>query len=246
MKANHGLNQVSKVYGISKPTLKRHISNVNKFAKGNIIKRGRSTTLPVAIEKELVEHIHQLEGMLFGLTRKDIRRLAFQIAEINGLPHSFSRKEGMAGKDWFTSFVNRYNLSLRHPEATSLARSSGFNKASVNSFFNKLESVIEEYNLDALRIYNCDETGLSTVQKKQQKVVCQTGRHRVGKVTSAERGLNTTAIFCVNAAGNHNPIMLIYKRKRMKDELLNDAPPGTISCCNESGWMNNETFSKWI
>lgn len=246
LRHNRGLNEVSRLYGISKPTLKRHTNNVNKVAKGDVMKRGRTTVLPDALEKELVEHISQLEGMLFGMTRNDIRRLAFQIAETNNLPHNFNKKEGMAGKDWFTAFMKRHNLSLRQPQATSLARSSGFNKASVNRFFDKLETLIKEHKLDALRIFNCDETGLSTVQKKQQKVVCQTGRHQVGKITSAERGINTTAIFCANAAGNHIPPMLIYKRKRMKEELLDGAPPGTISFCNDSGWMTNESFSSWM
>ena len=51
---------------ISKPTLKIHISSVNKFAKGDIIKRGRYTTFPTTIEKELIEHINQLEGILLS------------------------------------------------------------------------------------------------------------------------------------------------------------------------------------
>ncbi|KAK6993607.1 tigger transposable element-derived protein 6 [Biomphalaria glabrata] len=148
------------------------------------------TVLPAELENELVSHINQLEGMLFGLTRNDIRCLAYQIAEKNGLSHRFNKTEGMAGKDWFRDFKKRHNLSLRQPEATSLARSTGLNKIAVNRFFDKLESIITENKLDALRIFNTDETALSTVQKKQQKVVSLTGRHQVGKLTSAERVIN--------------------------------------------------------
>ncbi|KAK6998413.1 tigger transposable element-derived protein 6 [Biomphalaria glabrata] len=127
------------------------------------------TVLPAELENELVSHINQLEGMLFGLTRNDIRCLAYQIAEKKGLSHRFNKTEGMAGKDWFRDFKKRHNLSLRQPEATSLARSTGFNKIAVNRFFDKLESIITENKLDALRIFNTDETALSTVQKKTAK-----------------------------------------------------------------------------
>ncbi|XP_055863191.1 uncharacterized protein LOC129922189 [Biomphalaria glabrata] len=246
LRNKYGLNEVSRLYGIPKPTLKRHLDGKNKFANGNVVQRGRMTVLPAELENELVSHINQLEGMLFGLTRNDIRCLAYQIAEKNGLSHRFNKTEGMAGKDWFRDFKKRHNLSLRQPEATSLARSTGFNKIAVNRFFDKLESIITENKLDALRIFNTDETALSTVQKKQQKVVSLTGRHQVGKLTSAERGLTTTAIFCANAAGNAIPPMLVYKRKRMKGELLDGAPPGTIAVCNESGWMTADSFSEWM
>ncbi|KAK6959556.1 jerky protein [Biomphalaria glabrata] len=188
LRNKYGLNEVSRLYGIPKPTLKRHLDGKNKFANGNVVQR-----------------------------------------------------EGMAGKDWFRDFKKRHNLSLRQPEATFLARSTGFNKIAVNRFFDKLESIITENKLDALRIFNTDETALSTVQKKQQKVVSLTGRHQVGKLTSAERGLTTTAIFCANAAGNAIPPMLVLKRK-----LLDGAPPGTIAVCNESGWMTADSFSEWM
>ncbi|KAK6979131.1 tigger transposable element-derived protein 6 [Biomphalaria glabrata] len=81
LRNKYGLNEVSRLYGIPKPTLKRHLDGKNKFANGNVVQRGRMTVLPAELENELVSHINQLEGMLFGLTRNDIRCLAYQIAE---------------------------------------------------------------------------------------------------------------------------------------------------------------------
>ncbi|CAM1330499.1 Uncharacterised protein r2_g3954 [Pycnogonum litorale] len=42
------------------------------------------------------------------------------------------------------------------------------------------------------------------------------------------------------------PPMLIFPRKRMKDELKVNAPPGTIFACQENGWMNIEIFCQWL
>lgn len=143
------------------------------------------------------------------------------------------------------------NLSLRQPRATSMSRATGFNKPAVadaDDFFSKLEAIIDKHDIkDAQRIYNMDETGLSTVQKKTRKVLALKGKRQVGAITSGERGVTTTAVCCANAAGNFVPPLIIFKRKRAKDELRDGAPPGTIFAFNpDSGYINKEIFNLWL
>ncbi|KAK9681309.1 DDE superfamily endonuclease [Popillia japonica] len=42
------------------------------------------------------------------------------------------------------------------------------------------------------------------------------------------------------------PPMVIFCRKRMKAELMDGAPPGTIFGCNDSGWMKLDLFEQWF
>ena len=67
----------------------------------------------------------------------------------------------MAGKDWFTSFMERSgSLSLRRPEATSQQRLSSFNQTNVNLFHQNLKTVLDRHQFQAKDIWNIDETGI--------------------------------------------------------------------------------------
>lgn len=57
----------------------------------------RHTTFDEDMEKELVTYLKDMESRLFGLTTRDVRCLAFQLAERNKLDHYFNKDTGMAG-----------------------------------------------------------------------------------------------------------------------------------------------------
>ena len=99
-------------------------------------------------------------------------KLVYDVAEKNDIPHGFNRVSKMAGKTWYRKFMLRHpEISLRQPEATSVARASGFSNEAVGRYFTLLEKIIDEHKLTAMRIYNMDESGISVVQKSCQKVI---------------------------------------------------------------------------
>jgi hypothetical protein len=61
------------------------------------------------------------------MTINDCRKLAYEVAEENGLKHVFNIDLKMADKKWNYNLMKRHpNLSLRQPENISMARAKGF------------------------------------------------------------------------------------------------------------------------
>jgi hypothetical protein len=241
-----GLNATARTFGVPKATIKRHLSGSNKIARGDVKHLGRNTDLPPDVEDQLAKHVLDMEAMFYGFSTKCLRKLAFQIADINKIHHRFSIEKQQAGKEWLSGFLRRHpEISVRSPQATSLARASGFNRQRVNSFFDVLEKLVEEYGITADRIYNTDEKGLTAVQKPG-KILAKKGKAQVGSITSAEKGANVTFVCCMSASGHFIPPLAVFPRKRMNPQLQDGAPPGTLFKCQENGWMTVELFGDWM
>ncbi|XP_039281652.1 uncharacterized protein LOC120350826 [Nilaparvata lugens] len=241
-----GWLKAAKTFGVPQATLRRRVEGgKNKIFKG--VKKGLGRyqpTFDVATEKELLEHIKLLESRGFGLSASDVRKLAFQIAEKNGIPNRFNCEKEAAGCDWLLGFRRRNpGISLRKPEGTSFSRASGFNQKSVKSFFNTYESVLGSMNISANRIYNLDESALSTVHDPS-KVFATTGKKQVGTITSGERGSHVSVVCTMSATGHYIPPVFIFARKNFKNELIDSAPTGSIGLVQKKGWMTGELFVK--
>jgi len=172
----------------------------------------------------------------------DVRRLAYEIAESVGINHPFNKTTKMAGEDWMQQFFRRHSdLSTRIPEGTSLSRAVGFNMPKVSQFFDVYGDLLKSHTFVPSRVWNMDETGVSTVQRPA-KIVATKGIRTVGKMTSGERSTTVTVICAFSAAGSYLPPMFIYSWKRMLAQLLAGAPPQSIGCRSDSGWTDATLF----
>jgi len=238
------LRKAAATYGISKSTIERHLKS--KVLKPCQKKVGRfEPALDIAFELELVDHIKKMQVLLFGLSEDAVCKLAYELAKANNINVPFNHLKKKAGKDWLCNFLKRHpSISLRQPEATSISRATGFNKVQVSTFFKKLKEVIEQNQITGNKIYNIDETGVSSVQRTS-KILAKKGS-KVGQLTSAERGKNVTLVACMSALGHYIPPAFIFKRKRMINVLLKGAPQGSIGFPSDSGWIDTKIFLAWM
>ena len=244
-----GYKSAAKQYNVPKSTLERRHKGKNKIAVGSTKFLGTTKSiLPADLENELTSHILLMEEKGFGLTYVDVRKLAYELAEANGVVHKFNKADGMAGKYWLYGFLGRHpELSLRTPENTSMARAVSFNKGNVDKFFDLLDKTLKENpSIGPDMIFNCDETGLTTVPNHPPKIVGRTNKKQVGTVSSAERGVNTTALLTVNALGNTVPPWFVFPRVRHNPQLMIGAPEGSVQDNHISGWMQTDIFYRWV
>ncbi|KAJ0169726.1 hypothetical protein K1T71_014332 [Dendrolimus kikuchii] len=245
-----GYKKASKALGVPQTTLERYVHrHRNNLSNIEITKKlGHYRTIfSQEQEEELVQYIKTMEARFHGLTSLELRRLAYEIAERNKMAHKFNADKCVAGVDWLKGFLKRHpDITYRKPEPTSAARAMGFNRVAVGKFYELLETVYDKHKITPQRIFNVDETGVSTVPKCYSKILASTGKRQVGTLTSAERGKLMTTIICFSAVGNYMPPMFIFPRKRMKPELLDGAPAGSWGECHESGWIQSHLFVLWL
>lgn len=186
LKNEMGFKKACQTFNVPKSTLRDRYKKVvdKSITLENCAKKCSLGTIKTVFtkeqENELSEHIIQLESRLFPITIKDLRELAFQLAERNNIQNDFDKETGMAGYKWVQNFLKRNpKISLRKPEGTSGARAMGFNRVSVAKFFELLTELMDKYHFTPDRIYNVDETGISTVPKKVSKVLAKKGKPQV-------------------------------------------------------------------
>lgn len=241
---NLSFRKAAEKYNVPRATL---LDQVRKSAEDvKDPKRGKKPIFNESQEQELVQFILKSCRNYFGVTPITLRKVAFDFATANGLAHNFNKATGIAGIEWYYSFMSRHpEISLRKPEATSLSRITAFNTEEVDIFFTNLTHLMSKHNFRPDAIYNVDETGISTVQRNS-KILAPKGLKQVGKCTSAERGSLTTVVNACSASGNYVPPFFIFKRKRMNPLLMKQSNSNMIASISDSGWINEELFVQWL
>ncbi|KAJ8913888.1 hypothetical protein NQ315_005685 [Exocentrus adspersus] len=235
-------------FNISKSALHRAVKHAQQLSKPEEFKHtpniGNRRVFTMQQETSLVEYLHTASKMCYGLGSTRLRILAYNYAKELGVSYPPQwDQNNKASEDWLNGFKARHSkiLSLRKPEKSSLSRATAFNPTTVNKFFDNLQRVMTKFNFTSDRIYNCDETGVTTVTDPP-KVFAMKGLKQVGQATSAERGALVTVLNFINAAGGFIPPVFVSPRINFKTHMLNGAPLGSLGLSNKSGWMTENNF----
>lgn len=243
-----GWKKATVLYKVPKTTLMRlaqyKYGNPTEAAKAKI---GRPTILTRELEDELVKYCSAMKATFFGLTRLDLRSMAFKLAERHNVEHRFSKRD-MAGKKWVSLFLKRHTkyISVRKRGGTTLAKELGFNRENVNNFFNYLISAFRKHHYPPNRIFNVDGSALAIDKSQISHIINVRGQRRITTIKPENRKTLISIIACMSASGNYIPPMVIFPRKNITSQLTEGAPPGTIFEAHPSGWIQMDLFTKWF
>ncbi|KAF2883719.1 hypothetical protein ILUMI_22447 [Ignelater luminosus] len=248
LKDNYSIRAAAERLNIKFQTLHRYVTK--KRRNPDIPLAGMAPNYAVrrifsAEQDELGEYITKCSKMAYGISTKECRKLAFEMAIRNNIkvPDSWHVCKS-AGVEWMRHFLKRRrNISIRQPEACSLSRLTSFSPYNVGLFFDNLESVLRRIPqvADGNRIFNLDESGVTTAHKPR-KILAEKGSKQVNQCTSAGRGALVTICSIVSAAGTYLPPALVFPRKYFKAHMLVGAPAGSLGLANPSGWMTSDLF----
>lgn len=200
-------------------------------------------------EDALKKYALRCQEHYYGLSVTELKVLAFEMAVRLKIQYPDSWNENqMTGWKWYYNFMAcNPELVLRTPEQTSLNRVRAFCKENVEVFFRNLDAVLTPSFLEnPYTIYNMDETGISTVPSKIGKIISLRGLKKVGQITIQERGTMMTMALAVSAGGNHIPPMFVFPRKNLPGHYMDGAPSRSLGVGNESGWMCQPDFVKFM
>lgn len=194
-----GYTKAAKIFKVPRTTLRRLVASDLPPEECVNTRLGRKPIMSPELEAQLVEYLSIIENQFYGLTRSDVRKMAYQLAVRNKLKHSFGCNE-IAGRAWFDHFIRRHSkLTIHKATGTSYSRIQGLNKESLSAFYIMLKNVYEGHNYSANRIFNVSETGLSIVQSKIPHVIGLKGKKQVSFLISAIKGSFITVIYFVSA-----------------------------------------------
>lgn len=157
------VNNSASLQFLTKTTLKRKLEKYKSTQKKVTHKKlGKYEVFTKTQEAELSSHVKQVESSLYGLTTKDLQMLAYDLAELNNIKHNFGTTKKIPGRIWLQKSV-AWILEY----------------ANLNCFFDLLTHTTEIYRLTLDKIFNLDETGITTVPKRMPKLIGTKGKNKL-------------------------------------------------------------------
>lgn len=265
------LRAIAEKYNLKKSTLDLRIQKVKKNREngstntsglvGDGLDRSKYSINQVFSNNEensLKDYVLRASVLYYGITPLKLRKLAYQYSVLlnRTVPEKW-HEDKKASIAWYKGFMHRNpTLSLRKPENTSLARIKAMNYENITTFFDNYRDLRQKFNFPENRIYNFDESGISTVLPSP-KIIAKKGQKQVGQISSAERGAQLTFGAFINAMGQFIPPVYIfpdYLRSRKKGPIRIDpisgkdvvvgAPENSLGLFSKRGWMVSELFVK--
>ena len=150
------------------------------------------------------------------------------------------------GEGWYKRFIGHHDDVLANCEAQVINQSQNkVSKEGIHILFWTMTKLMITEQLTADRVYNMDETGFQTHEKRRKVVAVRGSKNVWTKSISADFHLSLVA--ACSASGHIVPPTFILFGTRVKRDVLNNcAVPGATVTTTESGFINEKIFLQWI
>ena len=185
----------------------------------------------------------EMSSMGYGYTRTELINLASDMAHfLAKLP-----LDKTISAAWlYLGFLKRNkDISFSKLRSLNMSCAKSVTPETVEKYFQNLYDILEKYDLlfSPGLIYNIDESGFSP-EHTPPTLSCQKGQ--TPNFISSPRSTTVTCIGACNAIGNSIPPLLIFKGKRMPEDLTEGATPGCGFGVSDSGWSNSLLFQNYM
>lgn len=207
---------------------------------------GPDTVFSEAEEEKMAEWLSEMAQRGVGL--RPFEFLDFVQSVVKKEKRVTPFKDGRPGKKWYAAFLNRnkHIISPRVETDLELKRSK-VTKEKLDVWYNRFRDflVAKELINSPGRIWNCDEAGFNMGANKCKVIGPSRRDLAVPHITSGKQRL--TVMFCGSASGQMIPPFFVYPEPKPKGyNALSGALEGSSIAYTQKGWMNNETFAKYI
>ena len=232
------------LFHVPKSTLQKRVEGKVKgtghMSGGNLIPKLFSCNQEAELSNLILKHADS--G--FPLTSTEVRELGHEYALVNKMKANINKDEKLS-YTWQERFLKRNpEVSIKTPQDLSTHRAAFSNEESIKHWFKIFQETVDKYNITSgLSIWNVDETGC--VDKPKPRKVYGRKKGKTNQIATCERGITTTAVLMVNAAGMKTPPMVIHKGRRIKDVWKTNKTPKTVLRVSDSGWIEKHLFHEF-
>jgi hypothetical protein len=167
---------------------------------------GRPQELPKAVEEALVKCLVMCADFNYPMRKVDLQDLVQSYCIENEVHTSW--KDDRPGKHWVRHFRKRWSHKVKIRKPTCIKRSRAkVSPTMVKEFFERIQPNLED--VPRHNIFNYDETGFSDNPGAEEAFFGAGSKYF--EVIQDHSKTNISVMFCVTAAGDMLPVMVVYK-----------------------------------
>lgn len=238
------IRTAAKKFGVPRTTLKYKVEGKSPIHR----KMGPPSILSQEEEAEICRWVKKMALAGFPVTVNELCISVEKFVRDAGRPNPF--KDGKPGRTWINKFLRRNpTISRRISQNLTVSR-AGITSDNILNWFSEVHSYLKEQNYDTIlddpsRLFNCDETAFF-LNPKGPKVLAKKGDKTVYQQVNADEKECVTVLVTGSAGGNIAPTTVLFKYKRIPQDIADNFPHEWGLGKTDSGWMTCEAFFEFI